>query len=163
MSITFNADEIFEMAEEIERNGASFYRQAAQNTADQATKELLLNMAVMEDGHLEIFQQMRKDLTDADKKATTYDPENQAVLYLQTMADARGYEGKISPQKELTGQETPRQIIEIALNSEKESVVFYYGLKGLTSASTEKKLDKVIIEELGHITSLLKKLKEYEN
>ena len=163
MSITFNADEIFEMAEEIERNGASFYRQAAKNTTDQATKKLLLNMANMEDEHLEIFQQMRKELTDADKKNTTYDPENQAILYLQTMADARGYEGKISPQKELTGHETTRQIIEIALNSEKESVVFYYGLKELTSTDTEKKLDKVIIEELGHITALLKKLKEYEN
>jgi hypothetical protein len=28
MSITFNVDEIFEMAEEIERNGAKFYREA---------------------------------------------------------------------------------------------------------------------------------------
>ena len=26
MAITFNANEIFEMAEEIERNGAKFYR-----------------------------------------------------------------------------------------------------------------------------------------
>ena len=30
MPITFNADEIFEMAEEMERNGAWFYRRAAE-------------------------------------------------------------------------------------------------------------------------------------
>ena len=31
--ITFNPDEIFEMAEQIERNGAKFYRKAAERTA----------------------------------------------------------------------------------------------------------------------------------
>ena len=33
--ITFNADEVFEMAEQIERNGAAFYRKAAQGAAKQ--------------------------------------------------------------------------------------------------------------------------------
>ena len=47
MSITFNANEIFEMAEEIERNGAKFYRKAAQNTSDNQTKQMLLDMADM--------------------------------------------------------------------------------------------------------------------
>ena len=30
MSIVFNADEILEMAEQIERNGAKFYRRASE-------------------------------------------------------------------------------------------------------------------------------------
>ena len=34
MGITFNANEVFEMAEEIERNGAKFYRQAAEKASD---------------------------------------------------------------------------------------------------------------------------------
>ena len=59
MGITFNADEIFEMAEEIERNGAKFYREAAQKAADKQVKQMLLDMAAMEDGHLVTFQQMR--------------------------------------------------------------------------------------------------------
>jgi len=46
MSITFNADEIFEIAEEIERNGAKFYRDAAQNAKNASIKELLLDLAV---------------------------------------------------------------------------------------------------------------------
>ena len=52
MSITFNADEIFEMAEQIERNGAKFYREAAENASDADVKEMLLSMAAMEDGHV---------------------------------------------------------------------------------------------------------------
>ena len=34
MSYDFNADEIFEIAEQIERNGAKFYRNAAESIAD---------------------------------------------------------------------------------------------------------------------------------
>ncbi len=160
MPITFNANEIFEMAEEIERNGARFYRQAAQNTSDKQTKQMLLDMADMEDGHLKTFEKMREQLSGQEKGWTVFDPDNQSVLYLQAMADARGYEGKITSGKELTGSETPKEILETALNSEKESIVFYFGLKGLVSAKAGRdKVEAIIIEELSHITTLLNKLK----
>ena len=128
MGITFNANEIFEMAEEMERNGAKFYRKAAENASDKETKQMLLDMADMEDGHLKTFEKMREQLSGQEKGWTVFDPDNQSVLYLQAMADARGYEGKITPMKELTGSETPREILETALNSEKESVFFYFGV-----------------------------------
>ena len=60
MSIAFNADEVFEMAEEIERNGAKFYREAASKSTNREIREMFLNMASMEDGHLRTFQEMRK-------------------------------------------------------------------------------------------------------
>jgi len=159
MSISFNADEIFEMAEEIERNGVEFYRKAAQNVNDKKTKQMLLDMAEMEDGHLRTFQQMREELDSADRVETVFDPDNQAALYLRAMADARGSEGKISPTEELTGRETPKEILETALNSEKDSVVFYFGLKGLVPPKAGRdKVEAIITEELGHITTLLRQL-----
>jgi rubrerythrin len=159
MPTTFNADEIFEMAEQIERNGARFYRRAANNAPEQATKKMLLEMAEMEDEHLAAFQEMRKNLSDAEKAATAYDPDNQAARYLQTMAESRGCEGKISPDLELTGKETIRQILETALTSEKESVVFYMGMRSLVSEKAGKdKVEAIIHEELGHIASLHAKL-----
>ena len=160
MGITFNANEIFEMAEEIERNGAKFYRQTAANASDKETKQMLLDMAAMEDGHLKTFEEMREQLSGQEKGWTVFDPDNQSVRYLQAMADARGYEGKITPTKELTGNETLLEILEIALNSENESVVFYLGLKELVPVRAGRdKVEAIIMEELSHITTLLKKLK----
>ena len=160
MSITFNADEIFEMAEEMERNGARFYRKAAQNASDDQAKRMLLDMASMEDGHLGTFEQMRKELSGNEKAETVYDPDNQAALYLQTMADSHGYEGRINPRQQLTGNETTKEILEIALNSEKESVVFYFGIKSFVPARAGRdKVEAIILEELNHITTLLNKLK----
>ena len=83
MGYDFNADEIFEMAEQIERNGASFYRKAAESIDDPAGKKLLLDFAAMEDEHEKTFAALRKDLSEKDKAATTFDPEGEAALYLR--------------------------------------------------------------------------------
>ena len=162
MPVTFTADEIFEMAIEIERNGVVLYREAAERSSDKKTKRMLLEMAETEDGHLETFRRMREGL-GSENGAAIFDPDNRSVMYLQTMADARGWEGKISPTQELSGSETTRQIIEIALNSEKESVVFYFGLKDLVPVKADKDtVEEIIIEELGHISELLKMLKSLQ-
>ena len=162
MSITFNADEIFEMAEEIERNGAKFYRKAASNASDKEIKQKLLEMAGMEDEHLFTFQKIREQLGN-DISEQVFDPDNQAAMYLQAMADSKGCEGMISPGQELTGKESTKEIVEIALNSEKESVVFYFGLKSMVPAEAgREKVEEIIIEELSHVTYLLNMLKNLQ-
>ena len=61
--------------------------------------------------------------------------------------------------EKLTGSETIKDILEIALNSEKESVVFYFGLKGLVPVKAGRdKVEAIIMEELNHITTLLTRL-----
>ena len=160
MGITFNANEVFEMAEEIERNGAKFYRSAAEKASDDKIKKMLLSMAAMEDKHLKIFEEMREHLSTQEKEENVFDPNDEASMYLQTMADARSWEGRKSPDEQLSGNETVKEIIEIALNSEKESVVFYYGLRSLVPPRAGRdRIDEIITEELSHIRILLEQLK----
>jgi len=159
MIITFNADEIFEMAEEIERNGAKFYRKAAANDGDKKIKQMLLDMAVMEDGHLRTFKEMREQLGPQEKSSDVFDPDDQAAQYLQTMADGRGFEGKVNIAEELTGKESIEEILTTAINAEKNSVVFYVGLKELVSVKAGRdKIERIIKEELSHITNLKQQL-----
>jgi len=161
MNIRFNVDEIFEMAEEIERNGAKFYRKAAENTSDDKTKKMLLGLAAMEDSHEMTFATMRKELSAQDKEPTVYDPDNQAAMYLRMMADSHGCEGKKSPTQELTGNESIKEIFNIALNSEKDSVVFYMNMRGFIKSKEGKdKVKAIIDEEISHINLLNEKLQE---
>jgi len=160
MSITFSADEIFEMAEDIERQGALFYREAAEKSHDKQTRKFLLDMAAMEEGHDSIFAEMRRNLSSQAQQPLTFDPNNEALHYLQAMAEAHGTEGKISADFKLTGNESITDIINIGVNAERNSVCFYTGLKELVpSAAGKEQVDKIIREELSHITILLKKLK----
>ena len=159
MSITFNADEIFEMAEEIERNGAKFYREAAGKTSDADIKKMLLELAAMEDGHEKTFVQMRKELSEAEKETTTFDPDNEVAQYLQTLADFHGTEGKISPTEKLTGQESMTDVLKIALQAEKNSIAFYVGIKDLVPNKAGKdKIQSIIIEEMAHVATIGGKL-----
>ncbi len=161
MPVKFNANEIFEMAEEIEANAEKFYREAADNTSDKNTEKMLLEMAEMEDEHLNIFRQMRQSLGEEEQIQPTFDPEDEAALYLQAMADAHGSEGKISPTKKLTGNETIKEILHIAKNAEKDSVVFYNSLKEMVPPRAGRgRVEKIIKEEIGHINTINQKLNE---
>ena len=159
MSITFNADEIFEMAEQIERNGAKFYREAAANASDADVKEMLLSMAAMEDGHELTFSQMRKELSAEDKAANVFDPDNEAAQYLQTMADFHGTEGKASSTEKLTGNESVAEVLKIAMQAEKNSIAFYVGIKDLlVTKSGQQKIQAIIVEEMAHVSTIGGKL-----
>jgi rubrerythrin len=154
MSISFNLDEIFEMAEQIEKNGVDFYREAAKKVADKKTRDMFIALAGMEDGHLKIFQEMRKQLGVSDKEPTSFDPDNESAFYLQAMAASHGIEGKKDRLTKLSGNETIREIFEIAVNAEKNSIVFYAALKEIVSATGRNKVDTIISEELGHLAIL---------
>ena len=159
MSITFNADEIFEMAEQIERNAAKFYREAAGKAPDADTKKMMLDLGTMEEGHEKTFAQMRKDLSDPEREPTVYDPNNEAALYLRTMADFHGTEGKAGPLDKLTGNESMEELLKIALQAEKDSIAFYVGIKGLVpNKSGKDKVEKIIIEEMTHVSTIGAKL-----
>jgi len=153
--IIFNADEIFEMAEQIERNGAKFYRKAAESIADD--RDLLLRLAAMEDEHERTFAAMHGQLSDAEKTPLTFDPDNEAALYLQAMADGKVF--KSDPSESLSGNESIQDILKTAIGLEKDSIVFYASMKDVVPKSAGKeKVDAIIKEEIGHIVDLTRQL-----
>ena len=153
--ITFNADEIFEMAEQIERNGARFYRKAAQS-ADGEGRDLLLRLADMEDDHEKTFAAMRSELTGAKERHAAPDPENQAVLYLQAVADGKVFGS--DPSEDLSGTESMEDILTTAIGLEKDSVVFYESMKEVQTTAGREKVAAIITEEIGHIVDLRNQL-----
>ncbi len=159
MSIPFNADEIFEIAEEIERNGAKFYRKAAEAAKDDALRGELSKLAEMEDDHERTFAAMRKELAAEEKAPTAFDPDGEAALYLRAFADGHVFDAKADPSEHLTGAEKPEDIISIALGLEKDSIVFYLGMREMVPERLGKgKLDGIVKEEMGHIVVLTKRL-----
>ena len=153
--IVFNADEIFEMAEQIERNGAKFYRKAAESIAD--ARDLLLRLAAMEDEHERTFAAMRSELSEDEKTPLTFDPDNEAALYLQAMADGNVF--KSDPSESLSGNESILDILKTAIGLEKDSIIFYTSMKDVVPKTAGKeKVDAIIKEEIGHVVDLTKQL-----
>ncbi len=151
----FNANDIFEMAIKIEQNGAIFYRDAAQHIDDETQKAFLVELAVMEDAHEKTFANMQKELTSSDKTSTTFDPSDENILYLKALADTKVFFEKEMPDK------TYKSILTCAIQTEKDSIAFYLGMKELVPGKLgQDKIDFIIKEEMKHIRLLSEKLSE---
>ena len=153
MSYDFNADEVFEMAEQMERNGAQFYRDAAETAADSSNKDMLIGLSKMEEAHEKMFESMRADLTAAEKASTVFDPSGEASLYLRALVDSRVFFKKEIDVTSIV------EILKSAIEAEKDSIVFYLGMKEAVAENLGKdRIDVIIKEEMGHIQVLSKEL-----
>lgn len=154
MGTTFDIDKIFETAKNIELDSAKFYREAADKASNNKVKQVLFELADMEDGHIRIFEEIRNSASKS-KDYNLFAADNDVVLYLQNMADSTENEGMKSPLEKLTGTETIEEILEIAIETEKATLLFYTGLKELLVADEDKdKIESIIKEEFSHLVVL---------
>ncbi|NNF98887.1 MAG: ferritin family protein [Desulfobacteraceae bacterium] len=153
MMYDFNADDIFEIAEQLEKNGAQFYRTAADAVSDEKAKDLLSGLAAMEDDHEKTFSEMRTELTNLEKQQTVFDPTGEAAQYLKALADTRVFFEKKIDTSSL------KAILKDAVTAEKDSIVFYLGMReAVPEKMGKERLDSIIKEEMAHIKLLSNKL-----
>jgi len=149
-----NADEILKIAEQIERNGITFYEKAAERFQGEE-ESTLLSLARMERNHELAFAGMRRDLAEADEGLQALDPEGESERYLAALADGKIFDLNADPVALLGQRESVKGILELAIEMEKDSVVFYVAIKDAVPESLGKdRIDKIIKEEMDHIILL---------
>lgn len=155
MSFGFNADEILQMAERIERNGVRFYRAAAEATADPAFKERFVELAEMEITHEQTFAAIRQELSSDEKGQTAFDPQDETQAYLAAMANSEIFDNSNDPAELVAQTSSPAEVLRVAIGLEKESILFYLGLKDLVSTRLGRdRVARIIDEEKSHVALL---------
>ncbi len=102
---------------------------------------------------------MRAELSVGAHTVSTFDPENQAALYLQAVANGKVFDLKKDPSDLLSEGITLKDILQTAIGLEKDSIVFYTGIEDMVPEKLGKERIKDIIkEERGHIVFLNKQL-----
>ena len=158
MAMPFNADEAFEVAEQIERNGAKFYRAAAEKFPDIAP--VLLDLARMEDEHEKTFAAMHAALAGGEFDMPVYDPDGEVHMYLRVMADGHVFDLTTDPAQQVADKKTPEDVLKMAMDAERDSIAFYVGLKeSIPQKAGKGKVEAIIKEEMGHMAILNEKLK----
>ena len=153
----FNAKEILEMAEQIEKNVYLFYKKAANDVAGAEIKKFLLELAEMEVGHEKIFIELKSQLTAKEKEEVVFDPNEETGAYLQALADTR-----VFYEKEIDTT-SPEEVLKAAIIAEKDSIVFYLGMKDMVPAEHGKAMiDNIIKEEMKHIQVISNQLLKYK-
>jgi rubrerythrin len=156
--MTFIADEILEIAEFMERNGARFYRAAAQD-ASGAAKEFMLELAEMEDDHEKFFHEMREALTPEQKLPVTADPEDLGSKYLKSLIDGKVFDYRGDPLDKLKQCESLEEVLILAICLEKETIGYYLAVKDSVPGQEDReRIDRIIEEEKKHVVTLTDEL-----
>lgn len=153
MFVFGTAEDVFTMAIRIEENGNAFYAGAASRTQDAQAKKLFEDLARMEEGHIKAFKALRSMLPDLFA-GTVWDPEGLAESYLQASADTHVFTVEAAKSRLEKGM-TPAQVLDVAIQFEKDSVVFFLGMKELLPDTKGKgEIDRLIMAEMDHIRML---------
>ncbi len=162
MNLNFSADEIFKIAEQMERNGVKFYTSAAKEAGEnEDTKNYFLKLADMEKEHETVFARMRERLTGG-QNVSAFDPDGHVALYLQAWADGKIFDEKGELAEVLVEQKSIQDILKIAIGLEKDSILFYLGMKEMTESEESKnEIDNIIKEEMAHVAYLNKERSQF--
>jgi rubrerythrin len=155
MSVIFNADEIFQVAIQIERNGNEFYKQAAKKASSDGLKKKLLDLARMELEHEKTFSQMRDKLMSKSKEPVVFDPQEELAMYLNAFAKGQVFSLKPNGDSVLKDIKEEKDILKTAINLEIESIALYTGLEDLVPEKFGKAdIKKIIRQEMSHVQIL---------
>jgi rubrerythrin len=162
MILGFNANEIFEVAIQIEENGRLFYEKAGELVDNNDIKELFKDLAGQEMEHKNSFISMKEQLPDSAKKPVVWDPDNETEAYLKMMADINIFKADVNVEEKLEQVKDVKDALKFAIGFEKESILFYVLIKDSTEEDKGREfIGKLIEEEKGHLRKLSRELKKY--
>ncbi len=162
MTVTISALKVFEIAEQIERNGTSFYRKAAEMFNEPNICNMFLELADWETKHEQVFRDMREQLSKLNSKPRIFRPEK-TQPDPQVIASLTVFGAGSEPVHKLKNIENVAGVLKRAIKKEKDSIAFFKNLKDLVPVNADKdKVDDIIEEEIRHIKILRQALEPRE-
>lgn len=157
MADLLNVKEVVDFAVYIEKNGYEFYTDTAKKFDNLKMVELFHYLAEEELKHEKTFKQLKEDLgsfTPHESYEGEYNIYMRDFLKSHTLGDNKVMKEKIA------AVETIDDAIKLALEFEKDSVVFFASLKKFIGTKNVDTVEKIVQEEVGHITMLYRLSKE---
>ncbi|MEE9435400.1 MAG: ferritin family protein [Candidatus Adiutricales bacterium] len=151
MLYAFNAAEVFQIAIEIEENGKLFYDKAREKTDDDEVKAVFKSLGLAEIQHKELFASLLAKLPPSARETTVWDPDNEMDQYLKMMADMHVFRTSENLDDRLAGISSAEEALRLALEFEKDSIVFFLSMKDMTEENQGRELiGQIVKEELSH-------------
>ncbi len=152
--------DVLEVAVQIEKNGVRFYTLAGETVRNERLSELLSFLAEEEKRHITTFEEMLNDIP-ADAPPGTTDPYlDEASLYIGALADSKVFTKHGIGLRLDEGVKNESEILRLAIDMEKDSILFYHELKNGVREGDRPSVEKLISEEKEHFVKLQKLQRE---
>ncbi|MBU4267738.1 MAG: ferritin family protein [Acidobacteria bacterium] len=150
MSYLLSVQEILEFAVYIEERGYEFYIGAIKKFREARITKLFQYLADEEFKHEKVFKKLLK--LSGEIKGGKRDPEYQAYMHefckTHSLGDREAVNAKLAKLSSL------EEILDLAMDFEKDSVIFFSQLKEMYAKGNTAAIDKIIHEEMGHLRKI---------
>lgn len=147
----FAGSEIVELGIQIEKNGRDFYNALVEQLKNQKAKEAFKYLAGEEEKHIAIFQKIL-DSVHKYEPPETYPGEYFA--YMNALARNYVFTQKDKGREVAKNVKGDKEAIELGIGFEKDSIIFYVGMKRVVPEYDHKIVDKLIAQEQDHLRQL---------
>ena len=137
--------EVLQVAAEMERNAARFYRRAAGMYHDPRLSKLFSELAQWEKRHVQVFVDMKDRFSEQTWEGRRFDLERREGSRLEVPPAV--FHERSEPAKELTGSETRADVIKLAIQKERHSIGYYLALTEFALGRDNIQAIKAILEE----------------
>ena len=153
-----NEDEVFRVGKCIEEAGLEFYTKMAAKATDTATKRVFKRLARDEERHLAFFESLELK-TAGGMGSKPVDHDKDVSRYVCSIVDGGIFQSIAAMEKTGRRKYDPEQALELALQVEKDAVLYYTEAYAATKKRrTKEALKKLIDEEKGHVVEITKRL-----
>jgi len=156
MGNVFAGSEVIEMGIQIEKNGKDFYDALAARTKNEKAREMYKYLAGEEERHITVFRKILSSVR-------TYEPQEaypgEYFAYMSALASDYVFTKKDMGKAMAGKTKDDKEAIDKGMGFEKDSIVFYEGMKKAVSKEESNVIDMLIGQEQSHLKKLVE-LKE---
>jgi len=150
------ATDVIEMALELEKSGAAFYRAVAKKAKTDQIRTLFEDLADAEVQHHAAFQKLSK--TVWDQPLMLPDEWTQYLMYLQATIQSAFFEGEDKALALAEQVSDEKEAIRMAMGFEKETLLFFHDLRDMVSETDKPVVLRIVNEEKAHLRRLAEML-----
>ena len=163
METHFNDLEGLHIAIEMEKRGEDFYRRAAKVSRSAETISLLNQLAADEVIHAGEFERLYNQALERREAAAEENYDEETSAYLCAVAADIVFSGGLMALRRV-GFESPEAVLEYAIGSEKDSILFYTELTACAkTAHCRSTFQEIARQERGHLARLVGRLNQIRN
>lgn len=148
MSKIFYVSEVVKFAIEKEKESYFLYKQLSEKVTDKNLKDIFRKLMEQEKYHEAFYEKMLNSIRE--EQSTGVSEDDEYVAYMKELIEESRSTLPVSAL-DLTDL---KAVLDYAIAREKDSVLFYTGLKNLVKNSMHEHIDLIIREEVKHMAIL---------
>lgn len=152
MGNIFAGSEIVEIGIQIEKNGRDFYNTLGKQSKNSAASGIFKFLAAEEEKHILAFQ---KVLASVEKYEPAESYPGEYFAYMSALAGQYVFTQKDKGEEIAKKIKSDKEAVDMGIGFEKDSIIFYEGMKKVVPEYDQETIDELIIQEQSHLAKLM--------